>query len=505
MDILRQCRKWREEGDYRKITEALENIQRRTRDEDMRLAQAYIDMAEKEPPDRDLAEKALRLLAPLEEEHRGEFLWNFLMGGAYWLLEQAGRSLPYYYNALDYLPREALTPGNPVKKMMDMTENEASLPNFRKTFRVRTEEAWEEFGRCEGELRRFLDELGVDVQEEKITEMTDICRRALHRAFFDISFDLGNNKGNENGKYELVLIPDRDNEKLAELSYFQKHAPENVTDRWDVLVGHKSNPNMALRTGNLDISGKEVQVWVKTKGIGTFYLSFWSEKLPPRLGRNDRLRENIVYTLADQILGEIPRMRCVKGYEVLDRPLKGPYVTLDRLPEKLAEMGADLSPDPRDLLEKYSVYKRKPDKDQDSDWRMDVRSGSTCCPVTVECYNEDDDLVVDDLEADGAVAGFIIFPLDTLKEKRRIADFRHRLEDALTAEGGEDIITLTGHATGLYCGYVDFIAWDLNTVIGRAMDFFDGAEVPWGAFHTFRRNANTVLLQEERDEGDPEA
>ena len=40
----------------------------------------------------------------------------------------------------------------------------------------------------------------------------------------------------------------------------------------------------------------------------------------------------------------------------------------------------------------------------------------------------------------------------------------------------QEVLTLTGGATGLYCGYVDFIAWDIRTALQMAKEFFEGSD-----------------------------
>ena len=62
------------------------------------------------------------------------------------------------------------------------------------------------------------------------------------------------------------------------------------------------------------------------------------------------------------------------------------------------------------------------------------------------------------------------------------------------------MLTLTGGATGLYCGYVDFIAWDIREALNMAKEFFEGAaDIPWASFHTFRREAGSVPLKQQDD------
>ena len=109
---------------------------------------------------------------------------------------------------------------------------------------------------------------------------------------------------------------------------------------------------------------------------------------------------------------------------------------------------------------------------------------------------------MDDLHADGTVAGFFCYPLNTLREEegsQKIFDFRDKLEEVFATDEGSEVLTLTGGATGLYCGYVDFIAWDIRTALQMAKEFFEGSDIPWAIFHTFRREAGSVPLKQQDD------
>ena len=54
---------------------------------------------------------------------------------------------------------------------------------------------------------------------------------------------------------------------------------------------------------------------------------------------------------------------------------------------------------------------------------------------------------------------------------------------------------------------MDFIAWDIRAVLQKAKEFFEGTDIPWASFHTFRREAGTVALkkppEEEPDDEEP--
>ena len=74
-------------------------------------------------------------------------------------------------------------------------------------------------------------------------------------------------------------------------------------------------------------------------------------------------------------------------------------------------------------------------------------AGSTCCVPLINGYLNADNDFMDDLHADGAVAGFFCYPLDTLREEegtQKIFDFRDKLEELFTTGDGPEVLTLTG-------------------------------------------------------------
>mgnify|MGYP000143398378 FL=1 len=82
---------------------------------------------------------------------------------------------------------------------------------------------------------------------------------------------------------------------------------------------------------------------------------------------------------------------------------------------------------------------------------------------------------------------------------KAILDFRDNLRDAILRDAGEEAVTFLGGATGLYCGYLDFIAWDLPAVLTAAQAFFEGSDLPYAHFHAFRRDVGGVPLLDEKE------
>ena len=493
MDILKQCQKWHENNEHHKIIEALEGIEERTPEMDSQLARAYNNEADHRTPEgRAMLKKAIALLKPHEEYFEGDYYWNFRMGYSYYYLDQEGKALRYFEKALEARPDDEDT-----MQLIDGCKKGISLPQFSECFRERTESTWKDFAQQEAQLRRMMDE---DKDHTRGQELVDRVEGILNQAFDEISFEMG--VGGE--KYELILTPEGDKVKLFELVYFQKHAPKEVLEYWNILVGRQPLQNIGLRTEDgWDISGDDVQIWLEEQGENSFAISAYCEKLLPMLREEEGRVWWMLTTLTDQVLGEISHMWYIDDFDVLEEPKAEPSFPLSQLSDKLKEKGANLTTDSEAYLDSYLGYEMEPNKDPDADWRLDVMAGSTCCVPLINGYLNGDNDFMDALHADGAAAGFLCYPLDTLREEEgseKIFDFRDRLEEALAAGDGPEVLTLTGGATGLFCGYVDFIAWDIRAVLQKAKEFFEGTDIPWANFHTFRREAGTVALKKPPEE-----
>ena len=402
MDILKQCQKWHENNEHHKIIEALEGIEERTPEMDSQLARAYNNEADHRTLEgRAMLKKAIALLKPHEEYFEGDYYWNFRMGYSYYYLDQEGRALRYFEKALEARPDDEDT-----MQLIDGCKKGISLPQFSECFRERTESTWKDFAQQEAQLRRMMDE---DKDHTRGQELVDRVEGILNQAFDEISFEMG--VGGE--KYELILTPEGDKVKLFELVYFQKHAPKEVLEHWNILVGRQPIRNIGFRTDDgWDISGDDVQIWLEEQGENSFAISAYCEKLLPMLREAEGRVWWMLTTLTDQILGEIPHMRYIDSFDVLEEPKAEPSMLMSQLPDALKERGLELSTDPEAYLERYLGYEMKPNEDPDADWRLDVMVGSTCCVPLINGYLNADNDFMDDLHADGAVAGFFCYPLD---------------------------------------------------------------------------------------------
>lgn len=496
MTLLEKCQKWHEAGQFPKIIEALEALGEdgRTPELASELARAYNNEADPNTSEgRLMLHRAIELLEPHEEALGATYLWNFRLGYAYYYLDQEGRALSRFRRAHEAKPED-----EDAKEFMEDCLKRVTLPFFRVPFRERTQKAWTAFEGKEAEIRAMMD---ADKTHERGEEIVDRIERILRLAFEDVSFEVGFN----GVKHELILTPEGNRMKLFELVYFRSHAPASVLRHWEITLGRRGTSGNELHAGGVRIGGEDVQAWLEPDD-DAFKLSVFCARLADLKAKEEGRAWWMLTTLTDQLLGEIPHMRWINDFELLDAPRAVPGFLLSDLPDKLRELGKDLALDAETLLENsYVGYTREPDPDPDADWRLDVIAGSTACPPLINGYMSADDETMDALHADGVTAGFIAFSLAGFTGENRtqgIFAFRDALEAQLEKACGPDVVRMVGGATGVHFGYVDFMAWDLQPVLFEARAFLEASDVPASSFHVFRREVGSVPLKSPDDRAD---
>ena len=494
MELLEQCQQWFEQDEAQKVIDALEAIPagERTPELDSELAKAYIAIAEM--GDREPFEKALELLAPHETYFAGDHCWNYRIALAYYCLDEEGPALRYFEKALEARPGD-----NDTQEYIDDCRRRLSLPRFEKNFRERTQEAWAAFSQIEAELRQIID---TDETHQRGEELVEKCGNALKTALRDTSFELGFN----GEKYELILSPEGLRSRLFPLVYFQKQAPESVLEHWNIWVGRQPCEGFELRAGEIEVRAEDVQMWAEETEDHQVSLVLYCEKLTPLLKEDADKVWWALSMLVDQTIGEVSAIAFVAGFDVYAQPKDEPAKLLSELPELLQSMGLSLWRDGSDYLENsYRAYELEPVQDPDADWRLDVYTGSCRLPVLINDYLTARADTVDEYHRDGIAAGFLCYPVDGFAGEDRaeqILQFRDDLRDAILEKAGAEAVTFLGGATGLYYGYLDFLAWDLPAVLDAARDFFEDSQIDQGGFHTFRRDVGTVRLWEKEIEPD---
>ena len=497
MDLLKQCQLWFEQNEAQKVIDALEAIpaEERTPELDSELAKAYIAVAEIGAAGQPLYQKALELLQPHQEELEEDHCWNYRIALAYYCLDEEGPALRYFEKALKARPGDKDT-----QEYIDDCRRRLSLPRFEKNFRERTQEAWAAFSQIEAELRQIID---TDETHQRGEELVEKCGNALKTALRDTSFELGFN----GEKYELILSPEGLRSRLFPLVYFQKQAPKSVLEHWNIWVGRQPCEGFELRAGEIEVRAEDVQMWAEKTEDQRVNLILCCEKLTPILKEDADKVWWALSMLVDQTIGEVSAIAFVAGFDIYAQPKDEPARLLSELPQLLQSMGFTLWREGSDYLENSSLtYQLEPVEDPDADWRLDVYVGTCRLPVLINDYLSARSDVMDEYHRDGITAGFLCYPLSGFageNQSKSMLEFRDNLQDAILREAGAEAVTFLGGATGLYHGYLDFIAWDLPAVLTAAQAFFAESGLPYAHFHTFRRDVGGVPLLDE-EEPEPE-
>lgn len=480
-ELQHNLEQWNQDDEYQKIIDAIEGLPSEEQLPELKsqLARAYNNLAG--PQDRPLFQKAVRLLESVEEEFHEEHNWNFRMGYALYYLDQESKARDYFEKALEYRPGDEDT-----KELIELCNKSLTLPNSMKPFRQRVKEGWQSFLEGEAELRAMMDggNYGDCVVEQ--------CSRLLNPAFDQTFFEIG--RGDV--KYDLILSADGNISRLYKLVYFKNHAPEEVFHHWNILIGRQPANQFELRMYDQSVGTSDVRVWVEELDDKQIGLCVYCEKLLTLLKEDENQAYNLMAILLDQAIGEIAAIRYVGYMDLLEAPQEGDDLRLSELADYISSSDESRSSSvtAEELCEWYSGYQMTP---QEEEWipRGDVFTGVTKCINIVRAYYRADDAVMDDFHIDGAVPAFFYYPLDGIP-RDQILDLRDRLEQEIAQKAG-DAVTFTGGATGTECGYLDFIAWDLNAVLNAAVEVFEDSQLKEALFHTFRRDVGSIVLKRE--------
>lgn len=496
MNRIEQYEIWHKNNQFQEIVDAIQGLPQgeRSPEVDSQLARAYNNLAG--PEDKDLFQKAVDLLLAHEDYFAGDHNWNFRLAYAYYYLEEEGLALYYFEQALAARPGDEDT-----MTFIQACQDKLDMPRFKKTFRERTLEAWEIFRQREGELRALLDKK----DRAKIgPDLVAICDDILSHALASVSFELGYN----GHKYELILTPEGDKAKLFELAYFSRQAPKSIEDKWNIWVGRPASKGFGLQSFGYKIEEGDVEVLVERLGdkpdstkIG---LTLYCRKLLALLEEDEDKAWWMLATLTDQVLGELPAMTLIEDFRLVRQALGPDGISLAALPQKLKEMGISLAVDlDHYLANNFSGYQMEPKEElEEGDWRRDVIAGSTCLVPLVNQFLKGQSEIMDCYHRDGVVAGFFYYPLYGFREEENYSQalfaFRDALENAILNQAGPEAVSFIGGASGIYYGYLDFIAWDLPPVLEAAGRFFATSGLDWASFHVFRSNVGGIDMMPEQ-------
>lgn len=382
-----------------------------------------------------------------------------------------------------------------------MPENNESnsLPVLDRPFAQRIKEGWEKFSEGEEKLRGMID------RKESGEDITAYCHNLLSDTFSDVCFELGFN----GEKYDLILSPEKDKYMLYLFDTFKKQAPQKVLEHWNIILGRSCSVNCELCFHEKTISPKDISVKIEIEENSKLCnIVGYCEKLVSVLNKNSNEALWFFDLLLDITIGEIVNMRYIKTIDMTDKPFNNDdkAIPLETLPQAMENMFDKANGWNRveSYLESYTGYRMEPKESVDNFIpREDIYVGFSAIPEIINCCCNNDNYYIEKAMSDGASIGYIFYPIDGFIEetgrKRSdvILDFRDELEQYITEKTNGTACRFIGGATGIYCSYLDFIAWDLNMVLKTALEFFKNKNcVEWADYKMYSFDSECVGIFE---------
>lgn len=364
-------------------------------------------------------------------------------------------------------------------------------------FRIRVQESWGVFLKNEHVVRELM--AGGAQGSVIMEELEKLLKPAFSTAFAEI--------GKNGDKYDLILALEGDWSRLFPYVYFKKRAPKEVFEHWNIVVGRQSNGqalmNFAIRMGDAEVSAEDIDLWTEWQN-GTVSLTVYCEALMPLVKHNTSQAYSLLYILLDQAVGELAEMKYISNISFADGP-KGEKPL--KLGDLMQEFTGNLNLSPEELrdakryIDLYSAYSIQPDEKATDGLRKDVFGGSTCLMAALNDFLGGTAYVTDAYEKDGIFTGYLYYPLDFAQGNDRsskILDFRDDLVVKLEEKCGKDAFEFIGGATGVYYGYLDFIAYDLKAVLEAVPEAVSelpaGSEIEWVSYHSFRKESKATVV-----------
>lgn len=513
-NLLQRCWVLHQNGQYQEIIDLLAAIppSARTPEQDSELARAYNNVGSKSH-DSKYFSQALQLLLPHRQHFKDDYFFNFRLGFAYFHLNQFGPALDAFKTALKTRPEDKST-----KDFIHDCQQYLALPHFTACFKERVQTAWQTFLQEEHALREMLDkeraavQAGAHADRHKITmqilqQFDPVFRQACSLLNYDFS-------KKADGTYSLVLSTGCLINRLAPAAYMLQHAPaEELKKRgWKITLGCAPEADFGLQT---DSQGR-----IGAEDVLCFLKSLPDEKVLqvdvhcPRLTsvlQDDALSLRLLTALTDEVLGEITASRIIGEMHLLkempsaeERSKYELVSVLKDLRSSLEKHGYDTSCDGLKLLSDIKArYSSTPSIRTDDPWRCDIFKGFSTLPALLNSYFSGNNRVINEYTDNGAVPGFIVYDLPKELQGQDIprelqesfcTNMTEKIQAYLHAAGFEDCYQYTGMGSGIYCGYFDFIGWDILRMLEKMQQFWQEQHQFKSLFHLFRLDVPGVTL-----------
>lgn len=465
-ELRKQIDEWHEADQHQEIIDALEKISAAELDFETvgLLARAYNNVG-------DYA-KAIKLLVSVREEGEDDALWNFRMGYAEYYQDRSREALQYFNKAAELDPED------------EDTRFFIRQCNMEMPFTKRVDEFWNWFVKNETKLSDLLH----PTSEAEADDFTEFVHEGTSLISENLYFNLG-------GDHEFTFSIEGWPDLFILYPYIISRMPESLKGKWKFFPFNQgTDHSFGFRMYGADIDTARIMVGVVYhEDKNRFSLTYYENNLNS-LSKEES--DNAMWIILEHILGEGISFKYVNeiapAEDIEDNMIALPGLK-GRMEEYVKAGGKEFFENPKDLYSGYSMTPR-----ESEELRFDVIVGSTCLDAVVADYYNDSTEIFDHANSFGAQAMFIVFGNVDCHDGRTALDFRHELEDRISAEILEpmNLGQVTGGATGTECCYIDLMIFNVQAFVNIVRPLL--AQYPTHSFYIsdFRRHAGISQLTE---------
>ncbi len=347
------------------------------------------------------------------------------------------------------------------------------------SFKNRVEWFWTEFEAKEAALRETMDtKADSDSLVERFAELLEI---AFDKPYFEVG-----------GTYDLIMTPEGDRTKLPMLYYWWLKAPESLKSKWRFFYTRQASAEgFGLRMYDVEASGEDVTVYYtvddeRQKVDMEIYC-------PKFVQLDENQRYSYLFILLDQCIGELHTIQHVGYIDFLDAEKPGDAVPLSGLKKILDNAVAENNwPGCGNPLEMWSNYEIAKPMDDDGILRSDIFVGYTNMMPLIESYFGKENIVFDEMLANGVVCGFMYYDNSEVPQSE-IVPFRSRIEDEIEAiYSASHEVFLTGGATGSRNSYIDMVVFDFASFLPQVRAIAEKYGLKNCGFGTFKQGFGII-------------
>lgn len=493
--VLKHLRALDLRGNFDEIIRRLEAVQKEkfTPLYAFELARAIANRSES---GRDDLKRALALLEGLDDRTEGRWETLFCRAFLNLRLGQRRAALKCFKACAGIRPDDEV-----VDFFVEVCKRGLSQPTIEKPFRVRADEVWAALEAQATELEDAFDSVtDADEVEKRLAAILEPVSASWWR--LDVSA--------EDDRIKVEISPNGWRLECFPILEFLRRVPESLADRWTFTAGRARRDDTSFETfmaGNEVLSADDVLIWPEPHE-GMWRLLVYIEDFK---GTEERARIECfqaVRALIDRTVGEAARLRRADAITLVPKAPSGEGLTLSEFREFLFEKAPECR---RMTLKDYAwlphEYGMRPDTRPGAPLLADVTEGITHCPPLGYLYGQGKSIGMDALGAAGACAGFLF--LDVKDDAEGLAPKKdRRIKARKTLEArlrglGDGYLDVVGYASGVRYEYLQFIAWDLSSVLECASAAFEELDdVVEAGFHTYLRDASAFMMKTRN--GNPE-